>query len=163
MRRVAILAIVLTGTASVSADPPTVSGTSDLSQLQGHWKPLQCEYEGQPQMPSEVMEQIRAVFDRNEYHLYFRDSKQKDRDGQPVILRLAHMNVTLDETTSPKTIVFEFLDGPLKGTKRHGIYELAGNQLRLCYCATNRPKPTKFETPAQSGYFLETWARQEKK
>ena len=61
---------------------------------------------------------------------------------------------------APKSIAFEFADGPLKGQKRHGIYELAGNQLKLCYGPADKPKPTEFKAPANSGYFLETWARQ---
>ena len=62
-------------------------------------------------------------------------------------------------TIGPKSIVFEFADGQMKGPKRHGIYEVAGDQLKLCYGPVDRPKPVKFESPAKSGYFLETWAK----
>ena len=103
------------------------------------------------------MKQVTVVFDKSEYHLYFKD-KDPDKDGKPVILRLALANIALDSTT--KSITFEFADGPLKGKKSHGIYELAGNQLKLCYGPADKPKPTKFESTANSGYFLETWARQ---
>jgi uncharacterized protein (TIGR03067 family) len=162
MLRVAALLGVLGMTTIVLADPPPATPASDLDNLQGYWKPLQCELEGKGQMPTELMKQVTVVFDKNEYHLYFKDSKT-DASGKPIILRLALANVTLDATTSPKSITFEFADGPLKGKKSHGIYELAGNQLKLCYGPIDKPKPTKFESPAGSGYFLETWARQEKK
>jgi uncharacterized protein (TIGR03067 family) len=137
------------------ADPPAPAG--DLDKLQGYWKPLQCEYEGQPQMPTDIMKQVTVVFDKSEYHLYFKD-KELDKNNKPVILRLALANVSLDSAT--KTITFEFADGPLKGKKSHGIYEVAGNQLKMCYGPIEKPRPTKFESPAGSGYFLETWARQ---
>jgi uncharacterized protein (TIGR03067 family) len=159
MLRVALLLGVMgmttTLTPAAAADPrPT-----DTATIQGNWKPLQCEYQGESQMPTDVMKQVTAVYDKSELYLYFVD---KGRDGQPKVLLLTVANVVMDETTRPKSITFEFKDGPYKGHKRHGIYELAGNQLKLCYGPTEKPKPTEFKAPANSGYFLETWARQVK-
>jgi len=139
---------------SMAGEPGT---SNDLAALQGQWKPLHCEYEGRSQMTPEVMKQITAVYDQSDYYLYFID---KGRDGKSRPIVLATVQVTLDPTTQPKGILFEFKDGPLKGQKRHGIYELAGNQLKLCYGPVDRPRPKEFQAPAGSGYFLETWARQ---
>jgi uncharacterized protein (TIGR03067 family) len=136
-----------------AADPKEAD---DLEKLQGNWKPLQCEYESSPQMTADIMKQVTGVFDKNEYFLYF---VEPDRDGQPKVLRLARATFTLDMTTTPRSIIFEFADGPFKGQKRHGIYEIAGNQLKLCYGPTDKPKPTEFKAPPKSGYFLETWAK----
>jgi len=158
MLRVGALMGVLGMATLVTADPPAATPTSDLDKLQGYWKPLQCDFEGKAQMPTDIMKQVTVVFDKNEYHLYFKD-KELDKSGKPIILRLALANVALDSAT--KTITFEFADGPLKGKKSHGIYELAGNQLKMCYGPSDKPKPTKFESPAGSGYFLETWVRQQ--
>jgi uncharacterized protein (TIGR03067 family) len=157
MLRIALLlGVVGAGTVSLAAgaDPKPAD---DLTLLQGNWKPLQCEYQGVAQMPADVMKQVTVVFDKNEYFLYFVD---KGQNGQPKLLRLALANIALDQTTSPKSITFEFADGPFKGQKRHGIYELAGNQLKMCYGPADKAKPTEFKSPANSGYFLETWARQ---
>lgn len=161
MRRVALLLWIAgiaftTNLAARAVEPKT---DDDLASLQGNWKPLQCEFQGVPQMPADVMKQVTVVFDKNEYHLYFVD---KGKDGQPKVLKLAVANIGLDATTNPKTMTFEFADGPFKGQKRHGIYEIAGNQLKMCYGPADKPKPTKFEATANSGFFLETWARQVK-
>jgi uncharacterized protein (TIGR03067 family) len=146
----------------LAAPPPIAPATTDLDKLQGAWQPLQCDYEGKPQMPrtreKDLMEQVRVVFDKSEFHLYFKDS-QLDKDNKPIILRLALARVELDDTTTPKSINFEFAEGPLKGKKCHGIYELAGNQLKMCYCSADKPKPTKFEALVGSGCFNETWRR----
>lgn len=155
LRLALVLGIVVLGTLSAAGAEPKVKG--DLAALQGNWKPLHCEYQGTPQMPADVMKQVTVVFDKDEYYLYFKD---KDREGKPKVLVLALLTVSLDSTTSPKSITFEFKDGPLKGQKRHGIYELAGNQLKICYGPSDKPKPTEFKSPASSGYFLETWAHQ---
>ncbi|QJX00824.1 TIGR03067 domain-containing protein [Frigoriglobus tundricola] len=162
MLRVCAMLGVIGMTTLVMADPPAAPAETDLDRLQGSWMPLQCEVEGKGQMPDKLKEQVRVVFDKNEYHLYFKDSKL-GKDGKPIVLRLALASVTLDATANPKTIQFEFADGQLKGKKCHGIYELAGNQLRMCYGSAEKPKPTKFESPAGSGYFVETWVRFEKK
>jgi uncharacterized protein (TIGR03067 family) len=157
MLRVALLVGVMgmsTVMVAAGADPKPAD---DLAALQGNCKPLHCEYEGKTQMPADLMKQVTVVFDKNEYFLYFVD---KNKDGQPKVLRLAHANVALDQTSAPRSITFEFADGPLKGQKRHGIYELAGNQLKMCYGPAEKPRPTEFKAPANSGYFLETWARQ---
>lgn len=145
----------------VFADPPVAAPAGDMDKVQGYWKPLQCDFEGKPQMPTEVMKQVTVVFDKSEYHLYFKDTKL-DKDNKPIVFRLALATISLDPSTTPKSITFEFADGPLKGKKSHGIYELSGNQLKMCYGPADKPKPTKFEAPANSGYFLETWARQVK-
>lgn len=158
MLRVCALMGVLSMAMVALADPPAAPAT-DLDKLQGYWKPLQCEIEGKAMMPVERMKQVTVVFDKSEYHLYFKDSKL-DKDNKPIIFRLALANIALDPAT--KSITFEFADGPLKGKKSHGIYDLAGDQLKMCYGPADKPKPTKFESPAGSGYFLETWARQQK-
>lgn len=160
MLRAAVLGVMCMTTAAL-ADPPAAPAGTDLEKLQGYWKPLQCETEGKAMMPTDIMKQVTVVFDKSEYFLYFKDSKT-DKEGKPIVLRLALANVALDPTTAPKTIAFEFAEGQLKGKKSHGIYELSGNQLKMCYGPAEKPKPTKFESPANSGYFLETWARQQK-
>jgi len=160
MLRVAFL-MGITGmavTMSLSAHAANPKTEDDLTLLQGNWKPLQCEYQGVPQMPADVMKQITVVFDKNEYHLYFVDKSVMP----PKVLRLALANIGLDGTTSPKTMTFEFADGPFKGQKRHGIYEIAGNQLKMCYGPVDKPRPTEFKASMTSGFFLETWARQVK-
>jgi uncharacterized protein (TIGR03067 family) len=164
MLRVArLLGVVGMMSLALSATGANPKPGDDLNSLQGNWKPLQCEYQGVPQMPADVMSQVTGVFDKNEYYLYFVDSKEIDKaTGKPKVYRLALANVALDTTTGPKSITFEFADGALKGQKRHGIYELASNQLKICYGPAEKPKPTEFKAPANSGYFLETWARQVK-
>jgi len=157
LRRVLLLGVLGAVTAfTVGADPKPVD---DLTALQGNWKPLQCEYQGVAQMSTEEMKKVTSVYDKSEYFLYYVD---KDKDGKPVVSLLAQTKITLDPTTNPKGLAFEFADGPLKGTKAHGIYEIAGNQLKLCYGPAEKPKQTEFKSAPGSGYFLETWARKPK-
>lgn len=136
---------------AVAADPPTP--TDDLGALQGYWKPLSVLFEGRPQMSADEMKKVTVVFDQSEYHLYYKEPSKEP-------LKLARMVVALDPTTTPKTVTFEYAVGGLKGQKRHGIYEVAGNELRLCYGPAEKPRPTQFAAPDKSGHFLEVWAKQ---
>jgi uncharacterized protein (TIGR03067 family) len=143
--------------AAIAADPKPVD---DLTALQGNWKPLQCEFQGKSQITADEMKQMTGVYDKTEYFLYFVD---RTKAGKPDVMLIAHANVTLDPTASPKGITFELLEGSNKGARQHGIYEIAGNQLKLCYGPIEKPKPTKFESiSGGNGYILETWARQMK-
>ena len=164
MRRFAVLAaigIAVIGVSdSMAQNPPKPAAplSPELKALQGFWKPLSIMYEGKPEVTVEGMKKITGVFDKAEYYMYYVDRSQE----QPNVYRLAQMNVTLDATTNPKTFVFECVTGPLKGEKRHGIYELAGNELKVCYGPADKPRPTAFASAAGSGHFLEVWARQPK-
>jgi uncharacterized protein (TIGR03067 family) len=135
---------------------PLPSTPDDLGALQGYWKPLSIKFEDKDQMAAADLQKVTAVFDQKEYHLYFKDTSKEG--AAPV--RLALANVTLDPGTNPKTIEFTFAVGSHKGQKCHGIYELAGNQLKLCYGPADKPKPTGFGAPTRSGYFLEVWGKQ---
>ncbi len=157
LRLGAVAAGVLGLVGLTAGQPPASSLPAYLASLQGYWKPLSVEYEGKPQMTADQMKQVTVVFDQNEYHLYFVD---KDKTGAAKPLRLALMNVVVDGTTNPKSITFEFAEGALKGQKRHGVFEVAGNQLKMCYGPAEKPKPTSFSAPPNSGLFLEVWAKQ---
>lgn len=125
----------------------------DLGALQGYWKPLSIKYESKDQMAATDLQKVTVVFDQSEYHLYFKEAAKEP-------IRLALANIAVNPAASPKGIEFTFAAGPLRGQKCHGIYEVAGNQLKLCYGPADRPRPGRFEAPPQSGYFLEVWAKQ---
>lgn len=137
---------------AVGGNPPP----DDLATVQGNWKPLSIQFEGKDQMTASELQKVTAVFDQKEYHLYYADKTV----NPPKVLKLAVANVTLDQAAAPRGIEFTFASGPLQGQKCHGIYELAGNQLKLCYGPADRPRPGTFSAPPKSGYFLEVWAKQ---
>lgn len=142
----------------VAAQPPAAPPSGDLAGLQGNWKPLSIQFEGKSQAPVGEMDKLTGVFDQAVYHLYYADKGKTP----PTVLKLAVMNVTLDPSTAPKGITFEYASGNLKGQRLHGVYEVAGNELKLCYGPVERPRPAQFAAPAGSGHFLEVWAKQPK-
>lgn len=163
MHRLGVAAVVACGLAGGAAavEPPVgivpaaaPAPTGDLAALQGYWKPLAMRHDGEPvTKTADELRKLTAVVEGDEFHLYF-----KAPDKGP--LKLARTRLTLNPDANPKTFALEYQFGPLKGQRRHGIYEVAGNELRLCYGPTDRPPPAQFAAPAGSGYFNEVWAKQ---
>lgn len=153
MGRLGAVGVALMVTGSAVGQSPA----GDLGAVQGNWKPLSVQFEDKPQMSANDMVKVTGVYDHAEYHLYWADKSV----SPPKVLKLSVTTVAFDESTSPKSVAIT-LTGKLAGQKLHGIYELAGNQLKLCYGPADKPKPTTFAAPPGSGYYLEVWARQVK-
>lgn len=149
------------GLAHGQSPAPVLSG--DLVAAQGYWKPQVSKYEDKDQMPENVRPRVTLVFDRHECYLYFRDKVVVNDKPQEkaVLLAVSAVEMTA-HPNGARTIDFTFVDGALKGQKRHGIYELTGDTLKLCYGPTDKPRPASFTSPAGSGYFNEVWAREKK-
>jgi uncharacterized protein (TIGR03067 family) len=69
----------------------------------------------------------------------------------------------VDASKSPKTIDFHFTEGPEKGKTNLGIYQLEGEQWRICLCMKdNGERPKEFKSNAGSQVVLETLIRRSK-
>jgi RNA polymerase sigma factor (sigma-70 family) len=63
------------------------------------------------------------------------------------------MTFTLNPTTNPKQI--DLLISLPQPTPARGIYEVSGDELRICYTTTRgEPRPTKFESPRNTKVML---------
>ncbi len=80
--------------------------------------------------------------------------------GTQVMLKASF---TLDGSSSPKRIDYRNLAGVSKGKTQAGIYELPGDDLRICMAAPGSPRPTAFESKRGDGRSFTTWLRLSKK
>ena len=67
--------------------------------------------------------------------------------------------VELNPRKKPKHIDMQFTAGPEKGNRSLGIYELHGNDWKLCLTVSGATRPTEFATSEGSGHALETLRR----
>jgi uncharacterized protein (TIGR03067 family) len=67
--------------------------------------------------------------------------------------------VELSPRKKPKHIDLFFTAGPENGNRSLGIYELDGDDWKLCLTVTGSTRPTKFATAPGSGHALETLRR----
>jgi uncharacterized protein (TIGR03067 family) len=67
--------------------------------------------------------------------------------------------LALDDAAKPKAFDLKFKTGPEKGNTSYGIYELAGDQWKMCLTLRGGKRPAKFATKAGSGLALQTLVR----
>lgn len=135
-----------------SAVAPTGAVAEELKRMQGYWKPQSVVFDAAEQIPDGAARaKLTMVVKDSEFRTYYCQDAAKD-----VHFRLFTADLTLD----PAAHTFELTvrDGQKKGDRRHGIYELSGATMKLCYGPIDKPRPTTFAAPKGSGVFLETWA-----
>ena len=133
--------------------PPGPMGGNAGKEFTGVWAPVSSVYAGEEMMPTaEAREKIRMTVANGLYSM-FAVVDPKEGTGQ----RLA--TASFDVDARAKTFVLTFQGGVKHGEKVHGVFELAGDELKLCYTPEKNPRPTKFESPKESAVFCETWKR----
>src|SRR5262249_24163171 len=97
--------------------PPAADAKLDLDKLQGTWRVVDAEEQGN-NIDEEDLKETFAVKGRT----------MTDRqDGKVQVT----MKITLDPTKSPPALILEFTDGKAKGYKNYAIYKLDGDTLKL--------------------------------
>ena len=131
---------------------------ADLKAMQGTWKLTSGEFNGQP-APEMILEKMQFTFKDDVLILMgpiAADANAKEKPEFP------KMKIVLDPKTSPKSIDFTLLNGPKKGDKGKGIYEIDGDRMKLCF--TNEPsqaRPKDFK--AAQGSQLASFALEREK
>lgn len=141
--RVLALGIVISGTGGFSspllATAPAPKKT-DNEKIQGTWTAVSAEADGKKLPPREV-EGVTVVVTADK--IIF-NPKEENRAA----------TYKLDSTKAPKVIELTPLDGPVKGKPQRAIYELNGDQLKLCVQNGKGQPPTEFATKAGDGLRL---------
>jgi uncharacterized protein (TIGR03067 family) len=122
------------------------TAAKDQEQLQGAWKFLTVENEGTRM----AAEHIRNIT------LSVAGDKLSLKQGQvtsPAVFKL-------DLAARPKRIDLTFTDGPDKGKKYQGIYEMDGDICRICLALADKGRPTEFVSKPESGHTLEVLERE---
>jgi len=66
----------------------------------------------------------------------------------------------LDPTKEPKAIDMTPAFGPNKGKTVLGIYEIEGDDLKICVAMPGKERPTEFTTKSGSGHALDVYRRE---
>jgi uncharacterized protein (TIGR03067 family) len=151
----------------MAADPPTSQPTASLpspklaslpKEMIGVWVPVSCQANGMEQFGERERKEFRLSIEDSQHKLYLLTDAAK-MEG----VRIHAAKMTVDEKAG--TFELEVTDSRLKhkGDRIHGIYELSGDSLKLCYGSADKPRPTKFEAPKGSDVFCEVWTRHQKK
>jgi len=118
----------------------------DKAQLQGEWSMVSGAADGSA-MPEAMRESARRVCKGDETTVTV---------GGQLFLRA---KFTIDPSRKPKTIDYEMLDGPTKGKKQLGIYEVGGDTAKFCFGSPGAARPTDFTSKPGAGRTLSVWKR----
>jgi uncharacterized protein (TIGR03067 family) len=131
---------------SAAEEPIDVTGfdvmTPDLVRLQGEWIPVQLTLDGSP-MDKKFLSFGKLVRKGNHTLVTF---------GSPII-------DAQTRTHDGNQIDYLLNTGPTKGRIQLGIYEIDGDQIRVCMGAVGDPRPTEFESQPGSGRTHSVWKR----
>jgi uncharacterized protein (TIGR03067 family) len=118
---------------------------TDLDKLQGSWTIIALEMDG-AEMPAGAPGGSKIVVKGDKFTTI---SMGAAYDG----------TITLDQTKKPKSFDLKFTAGPEKGNTSLGIYELGGDNWKICLTVTGKTRPRAFATAPGSGLALETLRR----
>ena len=130
---------------TVAAEPDPAA--KDRKALQGEWAVEALEYNGKDY--------------KDKYHISFacKDDVLTVQGDGAVRKEYAKLTFTLDPSTTPKIVDLTVAGGVQKDAKLEGIYELKGDELRLCVKVFGSDRPTEFKSPAGASIALLTLKR----
>ena len=130
--------------------PRTIAGQdvkTDLAHMQGEWVMTSGAADGYV-MPESFLPQSRRVCKEDEVTVTV--------SGQLIM----KAKITIDPSRTPKTIDYQVIDGPTKGQKQLGIYELNGDTLKSCFGAPGAARPTDFSSKPGDRRTYSVWKRE---
>lgn len=141
--------LLVVGAALVNQAPPEDQAKPGLEQLQGTWAAVGVQQDGKDLQET----------DFQGYQLVIVGNRYTTRTGERVIEQGV---IRVEPEKSPAGLVLIKNTGTGKGQPKHGIYELAGTQLKICGTSIpNKEAPADFTTRPNSGRILIVLTREE--
>src|SRR4029078_1488386 len=137
--------LLLSGLMVVAQPAKSLKALDDVIGLQGVWEFTSLEIDGK-KMPQQMLLGSKIEVDGNKFTTMTGPTAYKG-------------TFKIDTAQKPKTIDLTFTEGPEKGTTSLGIYELEGDQWKICLTIGAKERPKEFATKAGSGVALETLQR----
>jgi len=123
---------------------------ADLAMMEGEFYLVAGEINGQA-MPDDMVKSARRVTKNGVVTVYF--------GGQAAMTA----RIILDPSKKPRELNYEMIDGPSKGRRQLGIYELFDNpkhiELKLCVAGPDFDRPIDYSTSPGSGRTMTVWRR----
>jgi uncharacterized protein (TIGR03067 family) len=136
MRTLTLLAVALSLCLAGALHSAEKETNADADKLQGTWQAVKVEIGGVP-LPDEIVNNLKYEIKGNNMVTM----------GVPEIIKqYGAATFKLKSSTTPKSIDFTISAGDNKGNELEGIYELKGDELRICVQITGKERPGEFVT-----------------
>lgn len=148
MKRLAILlvALVLPAVVATGEDKKDHPANDDLKSLQGTWVTLKLVINGQTLVdlkePPKKGQGTTITYNEHKWVINLGQNE------------FATGTSKLDPTKKPKQIDLSNESGPDKGKTLLAIYELNGDEYKVCIAAPGKDRPTEFSSKKDSGQRL---------
>lgn len=136
--------LALAGLAPAADAPDAVK--KDLESLKGTWVLVSATIDGK-KAPADAVRQTRITFDGNRFA--FPDDAELGTSKKGTI--------KIDPSKTPKEMDATD-DGEGKKTSL-GIYEIKGDDYRVCFAPPGKKRPTALASEPGSGIILQVWKR----
>jgi len=147
MTRCALL-VLTAGLLVAAEDAKDDAAKKDLKKMEGSWV-LSSGVDNGKKASDTKLKDSRLTFEEDKHTVKV--------DGKTY--KGTH---TLDATKKPKTIDVMDTEGPFKGKTVLGIYELDGDEFKICYAAPGKDRPKDFSAKAGTGHHSHVWKREKK-
>jgi uncharacterized protein (TIGR03067 family) len=117
----------------------------EITPLQGSWQVAALEAEGSVVAP-ELVANVYITVKDNEFHVF---NAGEEASG----------SFKLDATKKPGQIDIYCETGPDKGQTWPGIYEIGGDNFKVCYSRIGKKRPETFATAEDSGLVMINYKR----
>jgi uncharacterized protein (TIGR03067 family) len=145
IRTTQLIALAIAAIALVRAED-NEAARKDLAQLQGEWSMVSGTADGFP-IPDTMLPNSKRVCKGDELTATV---------GGQLIMKA---KITIDPSRTPKTIDYDVIEGPTKGKKHLGIYELDGDTLKSCFGAPGAERATDFTSKPGEKRTSTVWKR----
>jgi uncharacterized protein (TIGR03067 family) len=135
------LAMLVTGCLFIAADDTTKDAKNDKNQLQGTWQVVAIKPSGAKGDEKET-KQVKFIFTDKKLAV--------DRGGK----EMHEARYQLDPSPKLKTIDVTFVSGPDEGKVLQGIFELDGDNLKICWSEKGTKRPDRLTAKADSARTL---------
>lgn len=144
----AVTPLLICSGRTVAAEPSKDEAErKELAKFEGTWKYLSIEIEGK-KLPQEQLKQWgRIILHGNKFTVKTGDITYRG-------------TFQVDVSARPKRIDIRFTEGPEKGNKLLGVYELEGDTYKVCLGMPGKPRPKGLVTKPGSGHVLEVLKRE---
>ena len=114
-----------------------------LRDVQGDWQCVNAVIDGKPLSEAKTQK----------LHLALTADRYKTMSGSEVLFDSTY---EIDTSVRPPRISMVGTEGDLTGKVAHGIFELNGDTLRICYSMPGKTIPIRFESaPGSEAYLIE--------
>ncbi len=144
--RTVLLASLVVAVVSLARAQEKSSTNSALAELQGEWSMVSGIADGY-HLPPEMLANSRRVCKGDELTATIA--------GQLVM----KAKITVDASRKPKTIDYQVLEGPTKGSKHLGIYEVEGDTMKSCFGAPGAERPADYTSKQGDMRTSTVWKR----